>query len=116
MNDGKTKSSSRREPERANRTYHKKTKSDQCCVREKQQKKKTIQSLNLAQGAAHRDAREWKKGKSGNHLRGDNHCARTAQQNQNFRSRENKEENQKGHRQDLNKSFLLKFNKITLNS
>jgi hypothetical protein len=79
-------------------------------------KKKTIQSLNLAQGAAHRDAREWKKGKSGNHLRGDNHCARTGQQNQNFRSRENKEENQKGHRQDPNKSFLLKFNKITLNS
>jgi hypothetical protein len=37
------------------------------------------------------------------------HCARTAQQNQDFRSRENKEENQKGHGQDPNKSFLLKF-------
>jgi hypothetical protein len=77
--------------------------------------KQKIKRLNLAQGAAHRDAREWKKGQSGNQPRGDSHCAQTAQQNQNFRSRENKEENQKRHRQDPNKSFLLKFNKITLN-
>jgi hypothetical protein len=69
----------------------------------------------LGTGAAHRDTGEWKKGQSRNQPRGDSHCARTAQQNQNFRS-ENKEENQKGHIKDSNKSFSLKFNKITPNS
>jgi hypothetical protein len=34
---------------------------------------------------------------------------------QDFRSGENKEENQKGHKQDPNKSFSLKFNKVILN-
>jgi hypothetical protein len=41
-----------------------------------------------------------RKSKSGNHPRGDSHCARTEQE---------------GHGQDTNKGFLLKFNKITPN-